>query len=220
MKATVMKAILLLLCLSSLLLATCDLDAKAILFISDLIDTKNQTEPVYCTATISLPMPSADNKQQVVDLISSYFLQPENIREGEKEYSTVLLADVQIPLTYQKADPTLRSMFSIIAEETTTSFPVSMYLNKQLFTSLNAEVYKIAYQGITVQELGLSIQINNDTKGKVKISTAAAYVNSKPIPFPSTIEIDRRQIVDLVPSDVLRDTLLQGDTLLAFSVVK
>ena len=83
-------------------------------------------------------------------------------------------------------------------------YDVYLVLNRIMFNSLNAEIYDEFFQKIELDDAKIQLSINNDGRETEKISFASAFVNGDPAVFYSTYDLERRQKLDYIGSDVTR----------------
>ena len=213
-----MKRILLVSLLAAICFS-CKIDVETDVYINDVLNAKNNQEKTFCTAQIKFDSSSSISMDSITTLLNKYFIAVQNIREDKSSYMGSIIADVQIPLTMKSNENDNQSIFKVVIDEDESNYLVEFKVDEDLFSAMNADVSDITYQKFDLTDLNIKFIINNDTKNKSTIGVHSVYSNSVPVPYYSEIEIDRRQKIEIVPSDVLRDSI-NGNGSITMLVIK
>jgi hypothetical protein len=189
-----------------LLLFACKIDVSTDIFISDILDINTNKDPIFCSAQIKFDSSSNMNEETINALLNKYFKKVQDIHEDKTSYMGSIIADVQIPIL-KKGTYEDKSIFYIEVDSNDQYYFVNFKINEQLFDQMNSDVSNITYQKFDKNDLNVKFEINNDTKTDIKIGFHSVYINSTPTPYFSEINLERRQKIEIVPSDVLRDSL-------------
>lgn len=205
-----MKKTLVFLLAISLLLVACNFDISADLYMQDIIDAQELGETLYANATLAVEFSGdEEDRQQIVAILEEELNEVENIREEEKDYSTYLVVDYKIPLI---AGEELEGIYSHpevqnnIFTFAVTSNILNIVFNKARFDALDASLYDQFYQHLEFENFAMSLYLQNDLRTPVDLTFYSVYANNEPIPYQTTLTLDRRDEIEIKFSDVLRDS--------------
>lgn len=208
-----MKRGFLLLLLASLLLAACQFDVTADLYLQDVIDVQEAGETILTNATLALEIGGADEaeKQQIVAILNEQLHEVENVREEERDYSTYLVVDYKIPIIYADdvegiySHSEIRNHIFTFALSADNS--LNLTFNKPRFDTLSDQLYEEFYQRLNFEDFSMRLYLQNDLRDDIDVTLYSVYANSVPLPYSSTFTLGRRDEIEIRFSDVLRDSV-------------
>ncbi len=206
-----MKKLVLILTSLSLLLAACDFDVTADLYMQDIMDAQELDETLYINGTLSLEFSGDEEKQQqIVEILQDELNDVKNVREEERSYSTYLVVDYKIPLiTAEEVEdiynhPNVQDNIFTFAVSANT---LNVAFNKPRFDRLDTLLYDQFYQRLDFEDFTMSLRLQNDLREPVSVILYSVYANSVPVPYSETFTLERRDEVEIKFSDVLRDSV-------------
>ena len=206
-----MKKLALILISLSLILAACDFDVTADLYMQDVMDAQELGETLHINGTLSLEFSGDEEKQQqIVEILQDELNDVKNVREEERSYSTYLVVDYKIPLiTAEEVEdiynhPNVQDNIFTFAVSANT---LNVAFNKPRFDRLDTLLYDQFYQRLDFEDFTMSLRLQNDLREPVSVILYSVYANSVPVPYSETFTLERRDEVEIKFSDVLRDSV-------------
>ncbi len=194
------------------IITACKMDLATDIYLSDITDLLLTTEQTYLSATIKFQNPGDESRNRIIEIMSTYFYEVENIRVEKIDYSDFLVADIKVPITLI-TDTSVNddTPFQVSVYNKDNLYEVYLQLNKESWNELNQDIYTLTYQNLNIKEAGISFSITNDLKKTNSLSFASVYINGIPTPYLKTIELERKQSVAVTFSNVLQDVLSTND---------
>jgi len=198
-------------------LNSCKVNLDGDVYIGDIIDVAETGEKLFNPMDISFEMSSVDSCEEdktKLSLILEKYFSNFNAKECYSEdFNAFLKTGIDIPVILDAekdgeidfSSKDLVSLTIVSAKiDAGLRYDVYLTLNRMMFDALNNEIYDEFYQKIELDEAKIELSINNDGRETESISFASAFVNGDPAVFYSTYDIERRQKIDYVGSDVTR----------------
>jgi hypothetical protein len=200
-----------------LVLTGCKVNLDGDVYIGDIIDVAETQEQLFNPMDISFEMSSVsaceDDKEKLSIILDKYFTNFNAKECYSEDFNAFLKTGFDIPVIldlekngeFENSQSDLISL-TIVSVKMDTGYRYDVYLvlNRILFNSLNAEIYDEFFQKIELDDAKIKLSINNDGRETEKISFASAFVNGEPAVFYSTYDLERRQKLDYIGSDVTR----------------
>ena len=214
-------------------LSSCKIDMDGDIYIGDVIDVSENNEIIYNPMNISFEMTSIDtcerDKDKLSDILIKYFSNYNAKDCYSEDYNSYLRTGVDVPILLDSekdgeiafSSSDLVS-FATVMRETDTQYIYDVYLslNEMMFNALNEEIYDEFFEKIKLKDARIRLSINNDGRDTEKVSFASAFVNGDPVVFYSTFDLERRQKLDYLASDVSRKSFEQYGYSYIFTVTK
>jgi|LFRM01.1.fsa_nt_gb hypothetical protein len=203
-----------------LLLTGCSGELVLDLYVQDVLDVvRGEEEYLFTTATVVMELPSDEYAQQLQGLLAGSFRGAKNFRKGSGGgYFSRFLMDVQVPVILYDPSPSLQWGEDLLAlsllprEEGLAAF--GLMLNtagiEGLFKSLSDETFLF----LDSDDLSFTLRIINDLRQPVSIYLQGVYANGRPLPYAEVLTLERREAVEIKPSDVSRDYAYQQGAVL------
>lgn len=192
------------------LLATCDSDLTADLYVRDIVDLANGTvDRVFTSATISVESPGSDSAAEVEQYIRENFRDANNFRVESRNYTDFVLSDIKIPVvnadtTNSPTEP--QDLFALLVRVTEAgSAEFGIAVNNGKFTRISRHAKDEYYQDVSVSDMRITLRVSNDTRSEAAVLLSDVYANQNPLPFEHEYLLSPRDVVELRFSDVLRD---------------
>lgn len=206
----------------SILFFSCDGDIKIQTFISDLEYAAGNGETVYVKAHMFVGGLSLDNKE-TVDYLRQNLNGFENVKAETVNYSNGLSFDIKIPVVNINKKNSFSSRNDIIviwADGQADSIDFYYEYYKPVFQKIDSFIFSKNYTHIEIEKFTTDIEINNDIRDERTICANCVYVNKTA--YPSTFEktVSRRDYVTISLSEIVRQSISQGDQWCIFSIRK
>jgi hypothetical protein len=203
---------------------SCKAEMAVTVYVGDVFDLLvSKTDRIETKAAVNIEIPSADSKEQMLGVLKDYFKTMENEKIVSRDMNTYLSFNTTFPIVYIKDGSGPRNiedlMYLVVVTIDSPNPIIEIGLNKGSLAKLNAYIKEKYYQSITIEEMIITLIINNDTSKECKVVAQASYVNEKPKPFAAETKIKKREEVTIRLSDVLRDSL-KNDELVAIALLK
>ena len=131
----------------------------------------------------------------IAAFLQEIFREAGNFREQTVDFSTVLLADVRIPVVHVDSlseDEDLMSIVVIPLEESGLLFGLT--LNEVVFQSIFDFVEEELWQSLSIEDFSVTINLVNDLRETVVVELDSVYVNREPILYAEEFELKRRTV--------------------------
>lgn len=170
----------------------------------DVVETEERE--ILTTAVVSVPTLGDEYNDAIAALLQEIFREADNFREQTVDFSTVLLADVRIPVVHIDSlseDEDLMSLVVIPLEESGLWFGLT--LNEAMFQSIFDFAEEELWQSLSIEDFTVTIYLINDLRETVVVELDSVYVNREPILYPEEFELKRRDSLEIVLADISRD---------------
>ena len=200
--------LLILICISS-----CKLDMNTDIYLRDIKDVAlDNAEGLITSGILKVGVPDCENKEQiseVTSLLSDYFL---NVSEKSCEagMGSLITMGIDIPIINSIKNWSLKtsSTTALLTKfsKSDSSIYVVFALNKTKFENLNSAVQTKFFDKLNLDESTVSFSVRNDGRKNEVAVISGSFVDGKPVMFPSKFTLARRNKIDVIPSDVRRNS--------------
>jgi len=211
--------------LSVLFLQGCKFSLSPEVYVSDLLDLKG--ELITIPTTVKLEVISKDSftesKDRITMILQDYFGKVSKVSYEQDGFNSYYVAQVDIPIVKdQNQEKELGyTIFLIRLVDNKEGIGLVLTFNRPLFNSLKDRIFKEFSQTISAEDMSLDITLVNDLKNDVNLEAQGVYLDKNPYPFMSNYTLGRREKVNIVFSDVLRDYLIKsGDVEFIYLIIK
>lgn len=218
-----MKRISILALLSILVLVGCDFHASIDLSFSHVMRVlRSKAESgIPSRAVIRLEMASSESceekKSRVGEILSRYYGAPESLICKEQNFSSFLEATV--PLNVSRRGGELNDRITAIQlDETAEGIEIRVAMDRGSFERMQKEMEEAFFQKPEVKDLSLNLRFHNDARQTLISSTKFVYVDNRPLPMESKVNLDPGRTVEIRLSDVARDYVYQQGALTVLTV--
>jgi len=211
-----------------LFLQGCKFSLSPEVYVSDLLDLKGGAgNSINIPTTIKLEVISKDsfteNKDQITMILQDYFGKVSKVSYEQDGFNNYYVAQVNIPaVKEQKQEKGLGyAIFLIRLVDDKEGVRLVLSFNKSVFNSLRDRIFKEFSQTISADDMSLDINLVNDLKNDITLDVQSVYIDKYPYPFRSRYLLGRREKINIVFSDVLRDYLIRsGDAEFVYIILK
>ncbi len=202
-----MKKILILLS-SIFFLVSCKIDFVGDLYTSDLVvlANTNENKSFNLPMQISFQVAACEELDQVNRIISTYFIQYKNTgcSIGD-DFMSYTIAQVSVPVVnsyemFNSMDSSLIGFVSYLSDDSNEIY-IDAVINSNSYESLKDYVYNESFQEMSLGDSILSVRLNNDLDSSI-VEIPPSFVDSVPIVFPETYEMERRDLIIITVSNV------------------
>lgn len=200
-----LKILLLLLIITSL--SACKMDFNGDLYTSDLIKVSKEGGTLNLPMEIKFQVTSCtENLSDLNQTLKSYFLEYNFINcKTSEDFTDYVTSKVKVPLTnnqdsFNKSNQSLIGYLSKRFEDD-RRINVYLILNKSLFNNLSSYIENKTFQDLSFEESKFQLNLNNDLD-KINVAVYPSYVDSKPIVWKSYYDLEKREIISIVSSNV------------------
>jgi len=200
-----LKILLLLLIIPSL--SACKMDFNGDLYTSDLIKVSKEGGTLNLPMEIKFQVTSCtESLSDLNQTLKSYFLEYNFINcKTSEDFTDYVTSKVKVPLTnnqdsFNKSNQSLIGYLSKRFEDD-RRINVYLILNKSLFNNLSSYIENKTFQDLSFEESKFQLNLNNDLD-KINVAVYPSYVDSKPIVWKSYYDLEKREIISIVSSNV------------------
>ena len=193
------------------LISACKIDMITDVYLGDIKDVAlANAEGLKTSGLLQVGVPNCDDKEQlsqVTSLLQDYFL---NVTEKscESGMESLLTIGVDIPIIHSEIGWTskTKSTTALITKKSKdgSSILVNFALNKTRFRNLNQAIESQYFQKLSLNESTVTFSVNNDARQDEGLVVSDSFVDGKPVVFPKSLTLSRRNKIDLEPSNVRR----------------
>ena len=196
--------------LLSLLFISCGGDIKISIFTRDLSDVMNSREEVLYT-NVNLIVEGLDDENDI-EFLRRNLNGFSNEHKVDYNYSTSLSFDIKAPILKDGAEFD-NSNYLIVITGKKDKDKTNYYLqyNQELFGRINNYIYNTHYQNIELKKFKIKLDINNDERKTVTLTTYSSYVNGKSYPFAHQETLNERDRINVELSEIFGDYISSMD---------
>ena len=194
-------------------LSGCNFDVAPEVYVSDLKDVANGTEPSLLTpTTLTLTIPSCDRYDEYAAKLVKIAtgMLPEFRPKGceGKGFVDLLRAEAQIPIV---ADPRVwresGSMFGFVAEEHSGNIAVTLLVDQDKQRVLSGRLDDEFHQSLDLSKSTIKVILNNDLRALHSYVVKGVFVDGLPFAEPERFQLKRRHTAEIVLSNVAASRL-------------
>ena len=175
---------------------TCKYAVKAEIYISEIMDVaKNGSKDGFAVSELKFGVGSMEkceeDKEFLTNLLSNYFKNIRDLNCIKQDFDSYLVSTVDIPIVaYEKEEFEPEAGLMNITVKNAYPIRVGLYLNESEFRELKAKINDKYWQSIKMEDFSMNLTFFNDTKQSIKMEATSAFVNSEPIPFWKSFQIN------------------------------
>lgn len=185
----------------SLLFFSCGGDIKISLYTRDLSDVMTSREAILYTK-VNMIVEGLDDENDI-DFLRKNLNGFSNEHTVDYNYSSSLSFDIKAPILKEGTSIDNSNDLLIITGKSQKG-KTDYYLkyNQELFSKINSYIYNVHYQNIELKKFKIKLEINNDERKPVKLTTYSSYVNEKSYPFIHQETLNERDRIDIEISEI------------------
>ncbi|MCY4003804.1 MAG: TonB family protein [Rhodospirillales bacterium] len=195
------------------ILSGCSFDVAPELYVSDLKDVADGTEPALLTpTTLTMTIPSCDRYDEfaarLVDIAIGML--PEFRPKGcdGQGFGDLLRAEAQIPIVaVPKVWQETGSMFGFLAEPHGGNVIVTMLVDQNKQRVLSDRLDDELHQSLELSKSRIKVVLNNDLRAVHTYVVKGVFVDGLPIAEPERFQLKRRRTAEITLSNVAASRL-------------
>lgn len=194
----ILFTILILICL---LIVSCGGDIKISLFTRDIMDVMSAKENVIYT-NVNVIIESLSDANDI-EFLRNNLNGFSNDHPVEYNYSTSLSFDIKVPIIKEgtKIDIS-KDLLIIKGKENNGKIDLFLSYNKELISRIDRYIYKAHYQNIDLKSFKIKLEINNDERKPMTLTTYSVYINGNAYPFDHEETLKERDRISLEISEI------------------
>lgn len=183
------------------LFISCGGDIKISIFTRDLSDVMNSREEVLYT-NVNMIVEGLEDENDI-EFLRRNLNGFSNEHKVDYNYSTSLSFDIKAPILKNGAEFD-NSNYLIVITGKKDKDKTDYYLqyNQELFWRINNYIYNTHYQNIELKKFKIKLDINNDERKTVTLTTYSSYVNGKSYPFAHQETLNERDRINMELSEI------------------
>ena len=183
------------------LFISCGGDIMISIFTRDLSDVMNSREEVLYT-NVNMIVEGLDDENDI-EFLRRNLNGFSNEHKVDYNYSTSLSFDMKAPILKDGAEFD-NSNYLIVITGKKDKDKTDYYLqyNQELFSRINNYFYNTHYQNIELKKFKIKLEINNDERKTVTLTTYSSYVNGKSYPFAHQETLNERDRINMELSEI------------------
>ncbi|TGK27553.1 hypothetical protein EHQ12_08625 [Leptospira gomenensis] len=154
-----------------------------------------------------------EDREYLTETLGNFFHEITNVQCLKEDFETYFQASAKIPIV-RTTESRFTSIPGLLNISVTPGEKIrlGLYLSPEHFRSLKEIIKEKYWNTINIEEFSLSWVIINDTKDNVILTATSVYVNTKPIPGSSEIELKSKSKTTILVSNVLKDYIFENGT--------
>lgn len=183
------------------LFISCGGDIMISIFTRDLSDVMNSREEVLYT-NVNMIVEGLEDENDI-EFLRRNLNGFSNEHKVDYNYSTSLSFDIKAPILKDGAEFD-NSNYLIVITGKKDKDKTDYYLqyNQELFSRINNYFYNTHYQNIELKKFKIKLDINNDERKTVTLTTYSSYVNGKSYPFAHQETLNERDRINMELSEI------------------
>lgn len=183
------------------LFISCGGDIKISIFTRDLSDVINSREEVLYT-NVNMIVEGLEDENDI-EFLRRNLNGFSNEHKVDYNYSTSLSFDIKAPILKDGTEFD-NSNYLIVITGKKDKDKTNYYLqyNQELFGRINNYIYNTHYQNIELKKFKIKLDINNDERKTVTLTTYSSYVNGKSYPFAHQETLNERDRINMELSEI------------------
>ena len=183
------------------LFISCGGDIKISIFTRDLSDVMNSREEVLYT-NVNLIVEGLDDENDI-EFLRRNLNGFSNEHKVDYNYSTSLSFDIKAPILKDGAEfDNSNYLIVITGKKDNGKSDYYLQYNQELFWRINNYIYNTHYQNIELKKFKIKLDINNDERKTVTLTTYSSYVNGKSYPFAHQETLNERDRINIELSEI------------------
>ena len=213
------KSWALLVLISLILIHGCKYESITNFYITDVHEIQKTKEPLELESIIKIEIPSKDifieNKEAITGILTPFFDLNGELYSEESGMSTFAVAKVNLPFIFESGKPGGKEfMYFVVSDKQTIptfglSTVVRVLFDKDRYGKFQDLVETQFFNKIDPTEFTLNIVLHNDQREPAEAVFISSYVDGQPVPFTKTVQIKRRNTVDVILSTIYMQTAIK-----------
>lgn len=200
------KSLILLIALGcAIFLMGCVSNVTIDVFVQDILDVvEGEEDVIMLPAVVSFESPG--ELEEAIPVVKEGFPDAVNFREQSRDVGTFILADIKVPLILYNTEfeDAEENMFLLTLEpDEDNDVFIWLDFDRRLYDRMAQAVKDEFWHDMTIEDLSLNLNIQNDLRAPVEFELMSVFVNGEPYPYPEFFVIERREILGIKLSDVL-----------------
>lgn len=209
-KNHLLRVVSILLC--ALLVVCCSGSLLVTIYTSDVMAVARQDGTIlYTNATV---IASGLQEEKDIEFLRNNLNSFSNDRVVKQDYGEALSFTIKIPVVnenYQESFDSSKDLLFLYTHEEGQQVDMYCKYNDELVATISDYLQTEHFQAFDWNELALSIRLENDLQDAVSVLAYSSFVNGEPFPLTATIDLKRRDAIEIVFSDVLRNAIVKGN---------
>jgi len=203
----------LLLCLSAVFLLSCDMSINSEMYLADIVNYMNgkiEDKQIFFNCKIDLEILSEDdyneNPDKYISMLEGAFYKADNPAVFKKDFNTYLSATGRIYLASVKNDKenSNKSLIYFTADGNDESINIYLNFEENKMYRLNSAVKENTYQDMKIENISITISLQNDMPGEQIVTVYSSYVNNRPVLYNESFKLSRRDTLQIDLSEILK----------------
>jgi hypothetical protein len=147
-------------------------------------------------------------------MLQEHLIEVSNPREEERDYTTFLVVDHKIPLVYASNVSDVYLLPEVqdnIFTFAVTPNALNIAFNRSEYDQFDAALYDEMYQHLSFEDFTIRVNLRNDSRDPIEVTLYSVYADTTPIPYSSTVSLERRDELEIRFSDVMRDSVYTSE---------
>lgn len=205
--------------ISLILIGGCKYQSITNFYITDVLEIQKTKEPLELESVIKIEVPSKDvfieNKEAITGILTPFFNLKGELYSEENGMSTYAVAKVNLPFIYENGKTYGKEfMYFVVGEkQNIPSFGIAtvvrVIFNQDRYSKFQDLVESQFFDTIDPAEFTLNIVLHNDQRVPAEAVFISSYVDGQPVPFTKTVELKRRNTVDVILSKIYMQTAMK-----------
>ncbi|MCR5125645.1 MAG: hypothetical protein K6B43_10705 [Treponema sp.] len=190
----------------------CTGDIKLNIYTRDLSDVASSRENViYTNANLIV---ESLTKEEDIDFLRNNLNGFSNEKVIEYNYSDSLSFDIKIPIIRNGTDLDFsKDLMFLIATSNEGKTDYYLKYNKGVVSRIDNYFYETHYQNIDLSNFKIKLEINNDERKNVLLTTYSCYVDGKSYPFSHDETLSERDRISIEVSEIFSKSISSMDNI-------
>jgi len=208
-------------------LAACKPSINTEFYSSDIIEVAETGEAAFVPVKVGFPIMSAsscdEDRTKIMPAIERHgegvkFIGCEVLSGSAHDILNVEM-NAEILRAGNVNDIVPKGLFGIVVIPTKERIDVHFVKTPAAARAVAEIDRNYAFQNVTLDEINISVRLNNDSREPVTFEVSSSFVNTAPIDEPQVFQLARRDALTVVPSDVRAKALLKNGSAMFASVI-
>lgn len=189
---------------------SCSGDIKISIYTRDLSDIMSSKENVLYT-NVNVIVENLKDEADI-EFLRNNLNGFSNEHFVKHNYSDSLSFDIKIPILKNGTElDTSKDLLIITGKNNKDKNEFYLQYNKELLSRLNSYIYSAHYQNIDLSKFKLLVEINNDERNPVSLTTYSCYINGKSYPFTHKENLKERDRISFEVSEIFANYMAAMD---------
>ena len=203
-----------------LLFLGCDPELEADLYVQDILDVVETGNILEIPVRLGMPIASTDDceedKNKMLPALERYgigtkFISCKSLDDQMYDLLEVEM-NAQIVVQSDKSSITVfKGMFGILLSEVDDgSINVRLVKTDNVEKAMSQIGENYPFQDTTLSGFNIRVYLRNDLRTPVRYEIDSSFVDNNPVDEPTVFELDRRGVIEIVPSNVRALSILKN----------